>query len=86
VRVRIVVALALVAASATGCGVGDDRDAARAATERFYAAIRAGDGEAACAELADDTAKALESQSGQRCAEAVTELSSEVGAVTGVRV
>jgi hypothetical protein len=86
VKVRIVAVLALVAATAGGCGVGDDRDAARAATERFYAAIRAGDGAAACAELAENTVKALESQSGQSCAEAVTGLSYRGGDIVRVQV
>jgi N-methylhydantoinase A/oxoprolinase/acetone carboxylase beta subunit len=69
-----------------GCGVGDDRAAARETTERFYAAIRADEGQAACAELSEDTVKQLESQSGQSCADVVTRLSYEGGGIERVQV
>jgi len=72
--------------SAGGCGVGDDRAAARAAAERFYMAIGDDDGAAACQELGEDTVKELESQSGDECAEAVTQLELEGAAVTRVDV
>jgi hypothetical protein len=77
--------LCLVIATA-GCGVGDDRDAARAVTERFYAAISADDGAGACMELGENTVKQLESQSGQACAAAVTGLQLSPGAITSVVV
>jgi hypothetical protein len=72
--------------SLKGCGVGDDRAAARQTTERFYAAIRSGDGQAACDQLGESTVTALESQSGQACAEAVTGLSFDPGDVERVQV
>ena len=81
----IVCAVSLPLATAA-CGVGDDRDAARAATERFYAAIRDGDGGAACAELGEDTLKQLESQSGRECADGIKRLELEPGTITGVAV
>jgi hypothetical protein len=70
----------------TGCGVGDDRAAARQATERYYAAIRGGDGQAACHELGESTVAALESQTGRACAEAVTDLSYDPGDIERVQV
>jgi hypothetical protein len=69
-----------------GCGVGDDRDAARTVTQRFYAAVAADDGAGACKELGEDTIKQLESQSGHDCAAAVTQLELSPGAVTSVAV
>ena len=69
-----------------GCGTADDRAAARAATERFYAAVSNDDGAAACDELSEDTIKELESQSGQECADAVTELEYSGGSVVMVEV
>ena len=76
----------LVALSAAGCGTGDDRAAARGATERFYAAVRDDDGTAACEELSEDTVKALEGESGQACADAVTGLEYGGGSVARVEV
>jgi N-methylhydantoinase A/oxoprolinase/acetone carboxylase beta subunit len=69
-----------------GCGTADDRADAQAATERFYAAVANDDGAAACEELSEDTVKELESQSGQRCAGAVTDLEYAGGSVVMVEV
>ena len=69
-----------------GCGTSDDRDQARATVERFYDAIRAERGEAACAELVDATVEALEDQSGQECREVVTRLDYGGGAVERTEV
>jgi N-methylhydantoinase A/oxoprolinase/acetone carboxylase beta subunit len=80
------VLLLVAAALPAGCGVGDDRDAARDTTERFYAAIRDDQGEAACEELGEDTVKQLESQSGQACADVVTRLRYEGGEIEHVEV
>ena len=79
------VALVL-AVLAGGCARGDDRDAVEAVTDRFYAALNAGDGETACAQLGSDTRTELESQVRQACAEAVGSLQLEGGAVTRVQV
>jgi hypothetical protein len=76
----------LLALSAAGCGTSDDRAAARGATERFYAAVGDGDGAAACEELSAATVTALEGESGQACAEAVTGLEYTGGSVAGVEV
>jgi hypothetical protein len=64
-------ALALVLAS---CGTTDrDHDAA-AVAERFHAALEAGDGAAACAELNPETASKLEDQEKKPCDAAVLAL------------
>lgn len=78
----LLVSLAILAAfAAAGCGTGEDRDQATEVTERFYAAVERGDGEAACAQLSAATAARLESQSGQACREVVTRLDLTPGAV-----
>jgi hypothetical protein len=79
--------VALLALTAlTGCGTADDRDQARAATERFYDAFRHHDGAAACAELSEPAAQALSDQEGKDCAQAVTELDLKGGGVEAVEV
>jgi hypothetical protein len=83
---RIVAAVVVIAGPVSACGVDEDRSDARATTERFYEAIRQDDGEAACEELAEDTVKQLESQSGQSCADVVTRLEYEGGAIDRVDV
>ena len=83
---RVALPLVLLAVTLAGCGTSDDRDQARAATERFFAAVESGDGAAACRELAEPAGKALEDQEGKACAEAVTGLDLEPGAITGVEV
>jgi len=82
---RALAALAA-AASLIGCGISDDRAQARAVVERFLDAVRAGDGEAACAQLGESTVRALETQSGQACERVITRLEHEGGAVTRTRV
>ena len=57
-----------------GCGTSDDRDQATATTQRFLAALRAGDGTRACAQLAPDTVASLEQQESKPCREAVRSL------------
>jgi hypothetical protein len=81
---RVAVALGLLALA--GCGTGDDRDQARAATERFYSAVEREDGEAACRELAEPAVEALEEQEGAACERAVLDLDLEGRAITGAEV
>ena len=76
------VLLALVAA----CGTSDDRDQARAAVERFYEAVRAGDGDAACEELGDPLLEQVESQTGQACREVIARFEYEGGAIAAAEV
>ena len=79
-------AFVVVLIALAGCGTSDDRDQARAATERFYDAFRHHDGAAACAELSESAIKTLEDQEGKDCAQAVTELKLSGGGVQSVEV
>jgi hypothetical protein len=82
---RFLIALAAIAAL-VGCGTADDADRSRAVVERFYDAIRHGDGSAACAQLSAPLVQALESSSGRPCAGAVRELDYEGGAIERTQV
>jgi len=82
---RVALPLVLLVALA-GCGTADDRDQARAATERFLEAVRSGDGAAACRELAEPLGEELERSEGKDCSQAVTELDLERGEVVAVDV
>jgi hypothetical protein len=83
---RILLALALCAVLLGGCGPDADRDAARAVTDRFFAALGSGDGEQACAQLSPDTRAEVESQEQKPCREAITGLGLEGAAVARVNV
>lgn len=78
--------LVLGALALAGCGTSDDRRQARAAVERFYAAITTDRGGAACAELSGPARQALESQSAQPCRDAITRLDYEPGAIVATEV
>jgi hypothetical protein len=78
--------LVLAAALLAGCGTSDDRDQARATAERFYAAMRAHDGVAACAQLSQETVTALERQESKPCGQAVRGLQLHGGRVLRTRV
>lgn len=79
--------LILAAAMAgVGCGTGADRAQVRAVTERLYAAIRAGDGRAACAQLSPAVRAALVKDESASCPKAVLKLSLRGGRVVAVRV
>lgn len=71
---RAVAVATLAAATLVGCGVGADREQARAVVDRFSAAIASGDGRGACRELTPELVASLESQAGEACAAAVTRL------------
>ncbi|MFC8190539.1 hypothetical protein ACFUMH_02615 [Cellulomonas sp. NPDC057328] len=66
------VALALTSAFATACSGPPASSAPVAAAEAFYAAVAAGDGEAACALLLPDAAEAAADDADAPCAEALT--------------
>jgi hypothetical protein len=72
---RAATAALLAALALAGCGAAADQDQARGAAERLYAAVRAGDGEAACRELSDPAREELESTGETACPEAIVELS-----------
>jgi hypothetical protein len=84
-----VVLACLVAASIAACGSGErERDAA-AVSERFHAALQAGDGQAACDLLNEETASKLEQQERKPCDQAILGLGLPKGgtvAATGVYV
>jgi hypothetical protein len=69
-----------------GCGQSDNRATVRSTTERFLAAVQAKQGPVACGVLASDTRKALESQDGKPCPQAIGSLSISGGAVSHVQV
>jgi hypothetical protein len=82
---RVLIAIAA-AAALVGCGTSDDRAEARGVVERFYDAVRHEDGDAACALLSDAARKAVESQSGEACAAAITRLDYAGGAIARAQV
>lgn len=67
----VAAAACLIALMAAGCGTGERADDAAAVTERFHAALEAGDGNAACEQLSEETASRLEQQEKKPCEEAV---------------
>ena len=83
---RLAVVLAATALVLTGCGRGGDQRAASVVTERFLSAVEAKDGAQACAELSDDTVKALESQMAKPCAQAVVDVEVKPSAVARAQV
>jgi len=83
---RMLVAFALAAILLGGCGRDADRSTARAVTDRFFAALGAGDGARACAELSQDTRSKLESQEQKPCREAITGLGLKGAPIAGVDV
>jgi hypothetical protein len=68
------------------CGRAGDRDDARAAAERLYAAVASRDGETACAQLSAQARETLEQEEERPCAEAVLSLQLEGRAATDARV
>ena len=64
----------LLALGVCGCGTGDREHDAAAVSARFHAAVAAGDGEGACAQLNAQTASKLEKQEQQPCEEAILSL------------
>ncbi|MEN5075136.1 hypothetical protein ABE437_15045 [Isoptericola cucumis] len=76
-------ALTLVAAAAAGCAGPGEGDAADVVT-RFYAAVAAGDGDAACALLLPGAAQDLAHEAGSPCGEALVD-PSEAGGVLAER-
>jgi hypothetical protein len=79
---RATAVAATVALVLGGCGAADTDGAANAA-ERLYAAYADQDGEAACAQLSDDTREQLEKDQRRPCPEAVLALDLSGTRVTG---
>jgi hypothetical protein len=85
--IKRLVAAVVAAGVLAGCGsVGGREQAADAAVRQLFDAIEAGDGDAACALLAPDTADAVAED--QPCAEAILDedLPDDPGEVTGTEV
>jgi hypothetical protein len=73
-RLALLILLVAVALS-TGCGTGQDQREARAATERFSAALQRGDGATACAQLSPALRRQVVSdEPGSRCAKAILQV------------
>ena len=83
-RLPIAVTVALLLAA--GCGTSDDRDEARATTERFYDAIRQDDGEAACEQLGQSLLEQVESQTKGSCPGVITRFEYDGGTVVSTEV
>jgi hypothetical protein len=81
-----VLPVVLAALALAGCGTGDDREQARTVVERFYDAVRAGDDEAACAQLSEPLVEQVESQTEQSCRGVITRFDFEGGAVVRAQV
>ncbi|HEV7845495.1 MAG TPA: hypothetical protein VGO83_04525 [Thermoleophilaceae bacterium] len=82
---RFLVFACLIALAATGCGTGERGDDAAAVTARFHAALEAGDGQAACQELSEDTASKLEQQEKKPCEKAILGLELPKGGSVAVQ-
>lgn len=70
----LVVTAVVVACLCTACGTTDRSTDATATVERFQAALDSNDGKAACGELSEETASALEQQQGDPCEVAILTL------------
>ena len=68
---RTVLLLVWVSVCAGCASLAPDAHAAGRVAERFHLALSAGDGEAACAELAPETLSVLESDADEPCASAI---------------
>jgi hypothetical protein len=86
VRVSVIIVALALGVGASACGRTDDRRQVGAVVRSFVGAYEAGDGEKACGRLSSDTVKALESQEGKPCAQAVTELQLDGGAVSEIEL
>lgn len=82
-RVFLTAALLAAAALCSACGATQRDDDATAVVQRFQAALDAGDGAPACAELSEDTSQALEDQQGRPCEEAILSIELPTGEQVG---
>lgn len=83
----LLLVVAAAALAAAGCGTSTDRDQARTAAQRLYAAVDRHDGAAACAQMSPPLrAQLVKDQSEPECAKAVLKLSLHGGRPAAVRV
>jgi hypothetical protein len=85
-RSAAVVIAAVAAVGLTGCGQGGSRAEIRGTTAGFFAALRRGDGPAACARLSADSVAQLVSEEQEPCPRAVTTLQLRPGAIRRIQV
>jgi len=78
-----VFACLLLALPLAGCGTANRQRDVAAVAERFHAALEAGDGQAACAELSEETASKLEQQEKKPCEEAILAVELPKGGTVG---
>ena len=78
-------ACALITLSLIACGTGNRQRDAAAVSEAFHAALRSGDGNAACNQLSDEAASKLEQQEGKPCDQAILSLKIPKGGTIAVR-
>lgn len=78
-----VLACLLVTLAISGCGKGERGADAAAVRQRFHAALEAGDGQAACDELSEETASKLEQEEKKPCDEAILVLDLAKGGTVG---
>ncbi len=82
-RIHLAAIVALAAGIVAGCTGPDDEEAAHE-VDRFYAAIEAGDGAAACHLLLPSSAQKLSDDAGRPCADAIVD-PAEAGAILADR-
>ena len=83
---RLPVALAVLCLGTLGCGRSDDRVAATEVADRFFAAVSADDGAAACAQLSAGTRKQFERDEQQPCRDAIGGVPIEPGTLEAIEV
>jgi hypothetical protein len=82
---RAVSLACVLAIAVAGCGTGERADDVAAVAERFHAALESGDGQAACAELSEETASKLELQEQKPCEEGILTLELPKGGTVAVK-
>jgi hypothetical protein len=79
-------ASAALALAVAGCSGTPHERGVAAAARSFVAKVKAGDGAAACALLTEDARSSVPGATGQPCAEAISHVKEQGGAVRGVQV
>src|SRR3954447_24970251 len=79
-------ALTVLVLALPGCGTSSSEHDARGSVQRFFAALSRHDGQAACHELAEETASAVADDEKKPCGEAVLSLGVPTAPITKVSV
>ena len=85
-RCSLPVGVLLLWIAIAGCGSSDDRAAATAVAERFFAALASGDGATACDQLSVDTRMKLEQDAQKPCREAIGDAKIQPGALAAIEL